>query len=318
MGIKWGESLKRGISFGVKPKRWLQMFIVDFVFALLTLGYAINNLSQLMFTLSSLTGSVAFTSLFTFGAVFIIMFVLWWLVRILVTGALIQQSNREKDRIKDVYSFMKERYLHLLLFTIIFTILNSLANLVPSVGTVLSFAVVLLLFFGMQIVIIDKKDPVEAMKGSYQIFQNQIRPLVVSFNWKFVVWVLVLLTGAVISVFTGMESVVAGLTVFIVFAFFSWVIIYSKIGDMWALVTIITMVITGIFAMPLMFLLLNLFMAGGTGVQAIAAILMMLKTNMASVVAGLAIFLIGTSIAGTFSLKTVVEYYKQVRKRKLI
>ena len=175
MAIKWKEPLRNGLSFGVRPKRWLQLFVVDLVFMALLFSYAMTNISQLLFAMSAISNPVMLTGLLTVTVVFIAIFVAWMLIKILVTGALIRQADREKEKIKATYTMAKSRYIHLLAVSIVIAILNGFLGYVPFVGSLLTILVTFALFFSLQSVMVGRKGATQALKD-YLATRRRLKP----------------------------------------------------------------------------------------------------------------------------------------------
>ena len=86
----------------------------------------------------------------------------------------------------------------------------------------------------------------------------------------------------------------------------------------WILVTIVSLVIVGIFSIPLLLFLLNLSGVGASSVTGIlTALIFSLETNTAALILTGVILLIGIEISQVFALKTQTEIYLQVKKRRL-
>lgn len=86
----------------------------------------------------------------------------------------------------------------------------------------------------------------------------------------------------------------------------------------WILVTIVSLVIVGIFSIPLFLFLSNLTgasIAGTTGI--LTAFILSLTTNPGAFLLTGVVLLIGIEISQVFAIKTQTEIYLQVKKRRL-
>jgi hypothetical protein len=205
MSIKWGEALSKGLRFGIDPKRWLPFFILDTCFFGVLIMLALSNLEMLASAMTVMsTSPSAFIPVLGIGAVFIFVFIVWNVLKLWVTGAVIHQSVKEKEIVKS-FRYCCSRYLHLIVVTIVAALLSSLLGMIPFIGPILSIIIGLVFFFAMQEVIVGKKDFMKAIEGSWKMFQR--RPVRV-----FVMWLVVAAIGGIIVLIFALPLLVMALS----------------------------------------------------------------------------------------------------------
>jgi len=181
--------LGKGLRFCVHPKRWLPFFIIDGIFMGLMAYLLMSNMGMIgaVLTVMSANPLSAF-SLAGLIAIFILLVVLWNLVKLWAIGALIQQSRNEKGGIQESFRFSSRLYPSLLGVAVVSGALGLIAGMVH---TIFSILVGLVLYFSMQEVVIGKKGFRKAIEGSWNMFRE--RPVRV-----FVMWFLVSVIGGTV------------------------------------------------------------------------------------------------------------------------
>ncbi len=195
--IDYSGAISKGLRFGVNPKRWLQFFILDLIFLGIGASIILPNI-QNMGTL--IAGTQDVTNMFQLAgmAVSVLAIVIVWvLVRIWFAGAMIHQSNKEKDKIGDSYRISCRKYPSLFMATLIVSIIGVVVGMIPYyVGLILSIIVSWLFFFILQGVIVSKLGFSKTIGNSYKIFRG--KPLKV-----FLAWLLItIITTVIYLIFT--------------------------------------------------------------------------------------------------------------------
>lgn len=183
--VEYGKALSRGLSFGIKPKRWLQLFILDIIFISIGLAIVLPNLPEIISILA--TSNQDFTMFLPFigvaASVFAV-FIVWILVRLWFTGAIVHQSYKEKDKISNSYRIAGRKYGHLFLATLIVTIILMAVNMIPYVGWVIAIILSWVFFFIVQGIMVSNMGFAKTIENSYHIFRKN--PPQVFLAWLFI------------------------------------------------------------------------------------------------------------------------------------
>jgi len=170
----YADILKKSLKFSVNPKRWLPFFIVDVALYGLMALFVLSNLGNMVSLLSSteisLEAAVAFVS---FMGVILALSAVFWLIRLWVQGAVIQQSAREKDRVAGTFRYGLRRYISLLLATAVVAIIGLIVGLVPVAGSVLTLIVSMVLVFAAQGVMVSKLGFIGTLSNAYNMFRKK-------------------------------------------------------------------------------------------------------------------------------------------------
>ena len=189
--VKYGETLLNALKFSVEPKRWVPFFAIDLIFSAVMLAYLLSNIFVLKGILSGdVSGLVIASSIIGVIAVSILMFAVWLLLRLYVSGALVHQSFKPKEFSKS-WTVSKQRFLSLLAVSIVVGIISGVVGIVPYVGWILSIIIGLMFFFVAPAVIVKKMVFDKALSDSYRIFRK--KPLDV-----FLIWLLLTIISGLI------------------------------------------------------------------------------------------------------------------------
>lgn len=191
MSVDYGKALNRGLSFAIKPKRWLQFFFMDLAFFAIALTVVFPSLPEVV---SLFAGTVDVLGIPALSGAFIylmILFALWMLVRLWFIGAIVQQSYKEKEKIADAYRLSGKRYLHVLLSIIIVTVVLGLIGAIPYVGWLITIVLGWAFFFVLQGVIVSRLNFWDTIMNSYTVFRKN--PMQV-----FLAWLLIMIVTLVI------------------------------------------------------------------------------------------------------------------------
>ena len=180
--VDYAKALRKGLKFGIEPKRWLQFFIVDIVFILIALGIGFTTIPQLLALMQSTPQSIdAAMSMASLAGYFVALFVVWILIRLWLAGSMIRQSFKESEMISKSLKFGANKYLSILLATIIVAVISIIVGIVPYVGWIFSIIIALVFFFFMQGIVVDKMGFATTLESSWKIFKK--KPLQVFISW---------------------------------------------------------------------------------------------------------------------------------------
>jgi hypothetical protein len=199
----YGKALSRGLRFGIKPKRWLQFFILDLIFLSIGLAITISNLSEIIPIITGysqdLTGALGLLGI---GISLLVVFVVWMLVRLWLMGAVVHQSYKEGSRISESFRVAGRKYLHILLATVIVTVIMALVSMIPYyVGLVITIILGWVFFFVIQGIMVSGMGFDKTIVNSYRIFRKS--PLEV-----FIAWLLITIITAVIYLVFAIPAMV--------------------------------------------------------------------------------------------------------------
>lgn len=176
MAINYSKAIKKSLYFCIQPKRWIPVFLINFVMFLI-----VYSAFQIGLGGESIIASGWTLMLTVFFGVLLLGSVL---TSIWITGAVVYQSYKEKEFEKS-FRISCSRYSDLFLVLFATTILSLIAAIfiiIPLIGILLSSILIVVIylsfFFVIQEVIINKKQWVVAIKNSYALFRENILLLV--------------------------------------------------------------------------------------------------------------------------------------------
>lgn len=180
--VGYAKALRKGLNFGIEPKRWLQFLIVDIVFMLIAIGIGFTTIPQLLALMQSTPQSIeSAMTLASLAGYFVVLFVVWILIRLWLAGSMIRQSVKEKETISKSLKFGANKYLSILLATIIVAVISIIVSVVPYVGWIFSIIVALVFFFFMQGIVVDNLGFATTLESSWKVFKK--KPLQVFISW---------------------------------------------------------------------------------------------------------------------------------------
>ncbi|NIO21444.1 MAG: hypothetical protein GTN76_12065 [Candidatus Aenigmarchaeota archaeon] len=195
MKINWSKPLGDGIKFGFHPKRWLQLLVVDIVFLSVILSVFYFSLSDIAYVISSMgteAGRFLALSLLSYIWIPILVFFLWFLVRIWMQGAIVYQSWKTKDKeIGKSWRYACRKYPSILVAIIIVALISILFSIVPYVGWILSIIISWIFYFALQAIIIRNTGFYEGLDDSYKIFRKNAFEVII-------IWLLIVIVNIVI------------------------------------------------------------------------------------------------------------------------
>jgi hypothetical protein len=172
--IKWAGAVRKSLRFGIEPKRWLPFFVIDalaLIAILLVASSTTTLFSQMYYPQPQMTAGE-----YALLGEIILAVILWALVNIWITGAVIHQSYSHRD-FKKSWDVSLRKYPSLLGAVIIagippifLGILSFLLSMVPYIGFVFSILVSVAFLFVNQYIIIDGRGFVDALRDSARTF----------------------------------------------------------------------------------------------------------------------------------------------------
>ena len=190
--VDYWKALKRGLVFGINPKRWLQFFVLDLIFISIGLTIILPNLNDVLaFIMSDAQDIGGVFSMAGFALSLILVFAVWMLVRLWLTGSIIHQSYKGKAGLSESYGFAGRKYLHLLVAIIIISAVSFIVNFVPYIGAILTIIVSWIFFFVFQGIVVGNTGFKNSIRNSWSMFRNN--PLQV-----FLAWLLITIVTVVI------------------------------------------------------------------------------------------------------------------------
>jgi hypothetical protein len=194
MKLDYGRSISRALRFGFTPKRWLPLLLLNLTLFTLIITFIMISIPLFGSLFGGEAGGVQTLPMLGILGPLILIAILWWLLAIWITGAIINQTYKEDGYMKS-FQISLNRYLCLLAAMILVAVISGLVGFVPYVGWIFSIIVGLMFFFAMQGVMITKLGPVDALKNSYMIFRKHMLDV-------FLIWLIaVLITLAIVLVF---------------------------------------------------------------------------------------------------------------------
>jgi hypothetical protein len=94
---------------------------------------------------------------------------------------MVRQSVKEKEVISKSLKFGANKYLSILLATIIVAVISTIVGIVPYVGWIFSIIAALVFFFFMQGIVVDNLGFATTLESSWKIFKK--KPLQVFISW---------------------------------------------------------------------------------------------------------------------------------------
>jgi hypothetical protein len=171
MKIDYADALKKALTFCLHPKRWLPFFIMDMVFFSAALALILANIPYFLYFIAGLQDASMIGAAANLFFSLIGLFIAWILLGLWVNGAVVHQSNNEREFAKS-WSVSFRKYLSILGVTAITAVIAFLAGIIPYVGWLISIFVGIALFFSMQSVIVKGNGFVKALEEAWHIFRR--------------------------------------------------------------------------------------------------------------------------------------------------
>ena len=189
--LNWAGGIKKALQFSITPKRMLPFFILDLVTAFVFISiFTSSAVSLAMFYPQLSTIEVTYMYILAFAVL-----IAWFLLNILITGALIYQGSRPAEFRKS-WSVSCRRYPRLLAAMIVVGLASTAVSLVPFIGTLFVMVVAMIFLFVNQFVILTDHGFSDSLSGSVKLFRYK-------FLGVFITWLLnVMISGLIIIIFS--------------------------------------------------------------------------------------------------------------------
>ncbi len=168
-----GDSINKGLRFCINPKRWFPFFLMNLLGLSLILG--IFNNANLFSSPNILSGIYVFSIMFL---EITIVFILLFIINLVLKGAVIHQSYKEKEY-KKSFLISYHKILSLLMVSIIIIAINMFAISIPYFGFIFMFLSVLALYFVYQNIIIKNMGFANGLEYSFELFKKRCSSLII-------------------------------------------------------------------------------------------------------------------------------------------
>jgi len=205
--VNYGKVLGGSLKFSVAPKRWVPLFALDAVFFTSALAYIIANIFMFKSIVGSGGGGLAVVS--TLIGAFLVLFagfIIWMLLRLYVSGAIIHQSAKPKEFNKS-WTVSRQRYLSLLAVVILISALSFIVGMVLYIGWILSIIVSIVFLFSIPVVVVKRMSFDDALREGYKIFRKKPGEV-------FLAWLLITIVSGIIVLIFFTPMVLAAWSVF--------------------------------------------------------------------------------------------------------
>lgn len=212
MTVDYGKALGNGLRFCIQPRRWLPFFVLDLVFVSIFLAMLALNASAITTALLMVrVNPMAIFSLGTLILGIVVLFGIWWLLRLWIVGAVLHQAYKEKEFNKS-FTVGKQKFLSILAVIVVVSIISAAVNMIPFIGWILALVVAWIFFFSLQGVVVSGLGFARALENSYKIFRKT--PFKVFLMWLIVTIIAMVITLVFLipafmmfsDLFTGMAS----------------------------------------------------------------------------------------------------------------
>jgi len=242
--VSYGDILLNALKFSIQPKRWLPFFLVDTVFLLFGIAYFLSNASYFINMVASVQSNPAtFLSLFNIAIIAFMGLIVWALLKLYISGAIIHQSVKPKELGKS-WEVARKRYLSLLAVSIIMTGLTAVVNFVPYIGWVFAIILGLMFFFVRAAVVAKTLNFDNSIRDSYHIFRNRVGTV-------FLIWLAVLLISLLITTIFLIPTIVIAWNIIAPLIFqvsspsVASLILSSLLDNIWSILIGIEIVLVG-------------------------------------------------------------------------
>lgn len=204
------KSVNEGIKFAFSLKVIVPYLIINMVIFYALIQFFIGIVDFIPIEQNTLIEQNAYKVIYLMGIFFIVLIIIGF-AYILVNGAVIDQAKYylKKRSLAMSLEYAKSRYLTLLCTSILFGVTIAIASAIPYIGSLLSIAIGLLLFYLYQPIIVNKTGCIDSFKESINVFSRY--PME-----TFVTWLL---------------TIVISLIVIFVFASPMLIFAISRLGD---------------------------------------------------------------------------------------
>jgi hypothetical protein len=190
--INWAGHIKPSLRFSIIPKRFLPFLFSDLAAVLVVMMMAVGNASIMEL---AITGQALPAEAVSFLATSVVIFGLWMVVNIWITGAVIHQT-RKPGEYKKSWSVGFKSLPNLLLALIIITVVAFAASSVPYVGTFLSFIIAMMFLFVNHYIVLDTRGFWKSIVSSVMTFRKKLPSVFMA--WLFTI----VISGVIVGLFT--------------------------------------------------------------------------------------------------------------------
>lgn len=180
--VDYGKTISEGLKFSIEPKRWLPMFAVDLTGFLSLFIIFIYNFSAIKIVVEGMasSGFPVVLSLINLIVLAVITIIIWSLVKLYISGAIIHQANKNNEYNKS-WTVSRERFWSLLAAAFIIGIVSSGIGFVPYVGWVFSIILAVMFFYTLPPIIIKKMKFDNALTESIHLFKEHFPEVVLTY-----------------------------------------------------------------------------------------------------------------------------------------
>ncbi|MCK4730075.1 MAG: hypothetical protein KAT28_02045 [Candidatus Aenigmarchaeota archaeon] len=168
-----GDSINKGLIFCINPKRWFPFFLMDLLGLSLILG--IFNNANLFSSPNILSGIYVFSIMFL---EIIIVSILLFVINLVLKGAVIHQSYKEKEYKKSFLNSYR-KIPSLIMASIIIIAINLFAISIPYFGLIFIFISILAFYFVYQNIIIKNMGFANSLEYSFELFKKRCSSLII-------------------------------------------------------------------------------------------------------------------------------------------
>ena len=175
MNSNFKDAVSKALRFAVTPKRWLPFFILDIAFFSMIVALILSNIGNITNLVTAIqtatTQPMAILNMIGLFSGILALIVVYSLLKLWVTGAVLWQSYKENEYGKS-FSVAYHRYLHILVAVILIGIISGVAGMIPYIGSILSIIVAIAFFFILPGIIVGNYGGVETLRRSWGIFMK--------------------------------------------------------------------------------------------------------------------------------------------------
>ncbi|MBU0530529.1 MAG: glycerophosphoryl diester phosphodiesterase membrane domain-containing protein [Nanoarchaeota archaeon] len=199
MKINYGEAIGNTFRFSFSFKRWFPFFIVNVIFFLLALGLTIPNMEAFITMMTTNTFASGGLLIVQYIAAMAALFVVWALLLIYISAAIVHQSHKEKE-VKKSWQVARKKFwsflASLIVITLITLVISVALSLIPFIGPFLgniaSIIISIMFFFAFPAIVLKNQGFHDGLKDSYDIFKKNVLRVIL-------IWIVIILINWVIA-----------------------------------------------------------------------------------------------------------------------
>lgn len=183
MKINWSDPIGKAFSFSLNPRMWLQLFLIDIIFASFALAYVYLKFSEISSILSvGIQGNPALLGdMLMHLAVIILIALAWFLIRLIFDAEITHQAFKEKETIRNSFNYSVKKYPSVIASMIVVVLITSAVSMIPVAGIFLSVIAGWIFMFSLIIIITGNRNFYQGLSGSYNLFRKY--PIEVVLVW---------------------------------------------------------------------------------------------------------------------------------------